>query len=412
MDLQFLRPLYEQPGDYVSVYLDTSRDSEDAAHAVGLRWRAARERLAAAGAAADTLDAVAEVLTDPGRAAPGRAVFAQDGVVRLTEPLPHPPRREIAQLDRLPHVMPLLAQRAPHVPHLRVEARRDGGEILAVSGHDGNREEELTGTGWPVHKTGRGGWSARRYDDSAEEAWEVNAKELAERVAADAGLISAELIVLGGDVQARRLLASHLPTDLAGRVVEIDAEVSADSATAARAADRAVAGHVAAQARGHFEHWRTQQAHGRGVEGLAATMTALRDAAAAEILLVDHPESARTAWVGPEGTDLADTADALQRRGVPDPWTDRADAAIVRAAALTGAALYFLPPTAGPAAEPAAGAEAGPTSGAEGELTVEAEVKLRAEAEAGPGTGAAAEPADGICALLRVPVAALSDQAG
>ena len=34
MDLQFLRPLYEHFGGYVSVYLDTSRDSEDATGAV------------------------------------------------------------------------------------------------------------------------------------------------------------------------------------------------------------------------------------------------------------------------------------------------------------------------------------------------------------------------------------------
>ena len=31
MDLQFLRPLYEGFGGYVSVYLDTSRDAEDPA---------------------------------------------------------------------------------------------------------------------------------------------------------------------------------------------------------------------------------------------------------------------------------------------------------------------------------------------------------------------------------------------
>ena len=46
MDLQFLRPLYEGFGSYVSVYLDTSRDAEDPELAVDLRWRAARERLA------------------------------------------------------------------------------------------------------------------------------------------------------------------------------------------------------------------------------------------------------------------------------------------------------------------------------------------------------------------------------
>jgi len=50
MDLQFLRPLYQHFGGYVSVYLDTSRDSEDATSGVDLRWRSARERLASAGA--------------------------------------------------------------------------------------------------------------------------------------------------------------------------------------------------------------------------------------------------------------------------------------------------------------------------------------------------------------------------
>jgi hypothetical protein len=49
MDLQFLRPLYEHFGGYVSVYLDTSRDSADATSAVDLRWRSARERLPAPG---------------------------------------------------------------------------------------------------------------------------------------------------------------------------------------------------------------------------------------------------------------------------------------------------------------------------------------------------------------------------
>jgi hypothetical protein len=63
MDLQFLRPLYEGFGGYVSVYLDTSRDAEDPALAVDLRWRAARERLAGAGADDATLDALAAVVT-------------------------------------------------------------------------------------------------------------------------------------------------------------------------------------------------------------------------------------------------------------------------------------------------------------------------------------------------------------
>jgi len=342
MDLQFLRPLYEDVGGYVSVYLDTSLDAEDAARAIDLRWRSARERLARAGADEATLDALAPVITSLG--APGRAAFGRRGQVVLTEPLPHPPRREIARMAPLPHVMPLLAQRGPRVPHLRVMARHDGGEIASVTGAGIVEDEEVTGPGWPVHKTKGGGWSQLRYQRSTEEAWEINAKELAGRVTAEARDMGAELIVVAGDPVARTLLVRHLGPDLRAISVIIEREVTADSEQAARAADEAVAEHAERRARERFEHWRTQLAHDRGVAGLAATMAALRDGAVAELLLADHPESAATAWIGPRGADLAASADELTGRGVPDPVTDRADAALARGLATTGAPLYFLPP--------------------------------------------------------------------
>jgi hypothetical protein len=341
MDLQFLRPLYEDFGGYVSVYLDTSLDAEDAAEAIDLRWRSARERLASDGADDATLDALAAVLT--GRGASGRAAFGRRGEVLLTEPLPHPPRREIARLAPLPHVMPLLAQRRPHVPHLRVMARHDGGEIASVTGAGIEEDEEVTGPGWPVHKTKGGGWSQLRYQRSTEEAWETNAKELAGRATAEAREVGAELIVVAGDPVARTLLVRQLGPDLAAITVVIEREVTADSEQAARAADQAVAEHVERQARERFGHWHTQLAHDRGVAGLAAAMTALRDGAVAELLLADHPESAATAWIGPGGTELAAAAAELTGRGVRDPVTDRADAALARGLATSDALLYFLP---------------------------------------------------------------------
>ena len=44
MNLGFLRPLYDETGDYVSVYLDTDRSHENALTAIELRWNAARQR--------------------------------------------------------------------------------------------------------------------------------------------------------------------------------------------------------------------------------------------------------------------------------------------------------------------------------------------------------------------------------
>ena len=53
--------------------------------------------------------------------------------------------------------MPLLAQRRPQVPHLQVMARHDGGEIASVTATGAQDDEEVTGTGWPVHKVKVGG---------------------------------------------------------------------------------------------------------------------------------------------------------------------------------------------------------------------------------------------------------------
>jgi hypothetical protein len=343
MDLDFLRPLYDGTGGYVSVYLDTSRDHENAAHEIEVRWADARERLASAGADDATLDALGAAFADPEPATPGRAAIGRGGRVLLTEGLPAVPRREIARVDALPHVMPLLAQRAPRVPHLRVTARHDGGDVVAVSAAGTTAEEEVIGTGWPVHKAKVGGSSQLRYERSTEEAWETNAKELAGRVTAEARRIGAELILVAGDPVARSLLAQQLGTGLAARVTIIDHEIPADSAAAAQAANQAVASYVAERSRERFAHWRNQQAHAHGVAGLAATEGALRDGAVADLLLVDHPESTLTSFIGPAPEDLAQTTAELADRGVDDPVTERADAALARAAAMTGAHLYFVP---------------------------------------------------------------------
>ena len=145
-----------------------------------------------------------------------------------TEGLPAVPRREIARLAALPHVMPLLAQRAPRVPHLRVTARHDGGDVVAVSAAGTTAEEEVIGTGWPVHKAKVGGSSQLRYERSTEDAWETNAKELAGRVTAEARRIGAELILVAGDPgplaagkatrhRSRRARHDHRPRDPGGQ---------------------------------------------------------------------------------------------------------------------------------------------------------------------------------------------------
>lgn len=184
MRLDFLRPLYESLGGYVSIYLDTSRAVESGPHEAGLRWRAARQQLSGDGADQATLDAIENLLTepdpdDPARGAPGHVVFARNGTIVFQAPLPEIPRQQIARFAPLPHVLPWLAQYPPPAPHVLVSADRTGGDVVTVTGSEPPRvagPDHVTGDQWPVHKTPGGGWSQARYQRSVEESWDENAK--------------------------------------------------------------------------------------------------------------------------------------------------------------------------------------------------------------------------------------------
>ena len=342
MDLGFLRPLFDDIGDYVSVYLDTDRSHENALTAIELRWNAARQRLAEAGASPASLDAAAAVAGAPGGAR-GYAVFARAGAVTFTGVLDAPPRREIARLAPLPHLMPLLAQRRPPIPHVRVSATRVGGEIVAIGGTGWSWRDWVAGQGWPVHKASVGGWSEPRFERSVEETWDENAKTLATEVDAVAGRIGARHVIVSGDVRARSLLLGHLSTPLRESATVLDEEVSADSQAMTAAADRALSEWAGRHSRERFDDWQARLAHGLAVQGLQETMAAFRNGQVSDLFLADDPTSTASAWIGPAGSDLAASQQELLDLDVAAPAADRADAALVRAIAHTDADLHFLP---------------------------------------------------------------------
>jgi Bacterial archaeo-eukaryotic release factor family 2 len=382
VDLGFLRPLYENqsrwPGDgYVSVYLDTS-PTENAANEVWLRWRSARERLAAAGADEATLDAAQQGATErsPGK---GRAVFAGGGALRFIGIMPQPPSAEISSYTPLPHVVPWLAQRPPRLSHVRVAADRSGGRVLAVPGAAGSGpvttpdEEtataaigvtEVAGDSWPVHKVSSGGWSQPRLQRSAEEAWAETAKRIAEAVALAASRVKAEFVVVGGDVRERSLVLDYLPVVLRDTAVLVDREVDVEAPAFDEAVWAEASWRAALEASARLDEFRARMAEPpgarRAVEGLAGTLTALRDGVVSDLLLASDPAgTARaTAWTGPGLTDVAAEKEQLTERGVTEPVTDRADAALARAATGTGAQLHFLPADSGEAAPDAPDAPA------------------------------------------------------
>ena len=363
MDLGFLRPLYENPPDwpasgYVSVYLDTT-PKENAPNEVALRLRAAREALAAAGADRATLDAVLAANLDhvPARS---HALFAAGGSVRLHGIMPESPSLgESSSYTPLPHVVPWLAQRPPRLPHVRVSANREGGQVLAVPGAwpetQGDLETamlgltEVTGESWPVHKPSGGGWSEPRFQRSAEETWTETAKKIAGAVTAAADRVKAVFVVLGGDIREREILAGELPKALRGNLVFVDREVELTAPAFDEAAWAEESWRAALDARARLDELRAQldrpPGERRAVQGLDGTLTALRDGLVSDVIIAD-PAWQATAWIGPGMADAATERDQLAGRGITDPVTDLASEALARAAAGTGAELHFLEPEA------------------------------------------------------------------
>lgn len=356
MNLEFLRPLYEDTpssADWVSVYLDTTPSAESAGAELELRWRSARERLAADGAGKATLDVVEDALSSAEHGERGQAVFAADGEVRLSAGLPSPPRREITRYSALPHVLPLLAQLPPRVPHIRVAATRAGAEILAVPADGTARREAAGGQSWPVHKVSAGGWSEQRLQRSAEQAWAENAKETAAAATVAADRVGAEFAVVGGDIRERVTLLGLLPKRLRDDVVIVDREAAPDDPAFDEAADAEAARRIDAATRARLDEFRVRMDVAdltvrRAAEGLPGTLAALREGLVQDVLLADDPSSAATAWAGPGLTDAAATAEELDAGETGRPVRERADAVLSRAAACTSAGLFFVPPDAAP----------------------------------------------------------------
>jgi hypothetical protein len=275
--------------------------------------------------------------------------------VPLVVKLPGVRGQSRAGWSHLPDLLPLLVQTPPRPPHLVVSANREGGQVLVMGGSDSGDEQQVQGTGWPVHKVKSGGWSQDRYQRSAEDAWETNAKELASAVVLAASGQRLEAVIVAGDVRARELLVEKLPDDLRRLVILVDRELPVDSDELAQATDEALQQLEDNNTRAQLETFRNQSGTGRAVEGLAETVAALRDGQVAELFIggrytdgdrnaLELDWASDPAWVGPGLADIALSEADLRDRNVTDVAQDHVGAALVRAAVGTDARLFVVPP--------------------------------------------------------------------
>ncbi|MED7821979.1 baeRF2 domain-containing protein [Streptomyces chiangmaiensis] len=351
MDLAYLHPLYEHPGPWASVYVDTSRHIESTPHertltaqtlARDLEWQGADEQTCRA-----VRNAVEELAHFP--EPHGRALFARAGEVVLDPPLAAVPGGSSASWASLPHTAPLLDLANEEPVCVVAYIDRKGAEF-ELRGALGSKEAgKATGQGWPLHRTTTGDWSVRHFQLRVENIWEHNAAEIADALAVCQEETGADLVILVGEQRERRSVHERLPNRLQDRVAE--ASHGPGSRLLDENVERIRAAHVRARAAEELERFLAARApddegRSRAVEGVPAVVEAAREHCIDELLInPDGSDTRRKVWIGGDPDQVAVRRGDLTGLGERHPEQARADDALLRAVVETGAAAISVPTT-------------------------------------------------------------------
>ncbi|MCD7436851.1 hypothetical protein K4B79_01305 [Streptomyces lincolnensis] len=358
MDLAFLHPLYEHPGPWASVYVGTSRHTEDTPHERHLAAVALSRELSRQGADEDTCRAVRESLEELRHSSEphGRALFARAGRVVLDPPLTRAPDGDSAHWAPLPHTAPLL-ELAGEDPVCVVAYVDRKGADFELRGALGRRDAgAVAGRQWPVHRTSSADWSERHFQLRVENTWEHNAAEIADALAVCQEETGADLLILVGEDREKRSVRDRLPARLHDLVVE--AAHGAGSRLLDEDVERSRADHVRRRAERELERFLAAREPGDdgragAVEGVPALVSAAREHRIDELLVrPGGPDAHREVWIGEEPDQLAVRRTDLKILGEQNSWSARADDALIRSAVATGApALSVTPATSSAEAE-------------------------------------------------------------
>jgi hypothetical protein len=344
-ELDDLRPLVAGLGPFLSAHLPLVPATEEVAEASALRWRAAREGAAAAGAPEPMLAVVDNELGGAHRWGTGLSVVvAADGDTHVSH-LPVPPPFELVRWEPVPSLTPLIAARQRLQPHVVALVDRVGADLVArrPGGGRGDADDDVVsravdGEDHPISKVAPGGWSQRRFQQRAEETWHRNMSDVAAELATLAERSGARVVALGGDQRAVGLVSELLPVATRDLLRPIAATRAADGST----------DHLDEEVAAAVEAWTDEQLartlslyrqelgqQDRATAGALETLDALREARVGVLLVRLVGNDDRRAWVGGSPDLVAATPEALTGDGEPRsaPLID----ASVAAALATGA---------------------------------------------------------------------------
>lgn len=330
-------------GPIASVYLRAPSATTDADYLLETGWKNARRRLVddladhphdGGDELLDRLDESVAALTHGD--APAFALFA-DGSGTIVEPIDDPLVVDVAVLDEVPRLVPLLHARQRSVPHVIVTTDRTGADIVAVVDGDDVVNDTVDGTDHHINRGRFGGWSHRRIQQRAENRWEDNARDVSERVSEIAREIDARVVTVAGDVRAMQFALEHLDHDV--RQITTALDVGDDDAIA-DATGRLVADVVARDTRALLQAHANRSGAGTAAVGPDAILPALTAGRVETLLVVNDDEDDRRAFFNADGSPACSTSRTYE--GMAE---GRLVDVAVRAALLSGADVRIVPST-------------------------------------------------------------------
>ncbi|PNI08624.1 hypothetical protein CXX84_08445 [Arthrobacter sp. AFG7.2] len=343
--------LYRLPGPWCSAYVDAGTGTVDTLEAADVRPGNIKAALEAQGASPTDLDAMEQALQpETGVPAPvSRFVLVHQGKAELNEVMPGDRAgAERISVDPIPDLLPLVKHRPEDFPYVVAEVSREHGEIrLHYAGAGAPVSiEEVQGDTEHIKKFQGGGWAHLRFQHHTEDVWRRNADEVAAEIDRVVSSSGARLVVLAGDIHARRLVQEQLSKASQALVSVVDSHThtaGADPSLLEDQVNQRVAEQWATEQQEIMERLATQEgrANPESATGAGAVLHALQQAQVEVLIFNDAALSERTLlaldaepWIATaEEESLA--ANIVGK--VPAP------AALLRAAALTDARVLLVP---------------------------------------------------------------------
>src|SRR4051794_20058361 len=171
--------LVRAPGPFISVFLTTDAEIDNAEQRSLQRWKNLRSTLAADGAPESLLDGIDPLVGEAHLYGQCLSVVVSSAT-RLVEYQPDPPVADRGRWSALPVLGPIIEWRQRSIPHVVLLVDREGADLIGFRREGPDTIRTVDGVDGPISKVAPGGWSQRRYQQRAENTWEHNARNVAD----------------------------------------------------------------------------------------------------------------------------------------------------------------------------------------------------------------------------------------